>query len=418
MTGRSAPAIFVVSAAMMIATVCTSMVGDGPAEPPPPPARVASAVSLTGEAIALYAKGEFPGACERFARAAAEASPDRALSESAASCFEGWGWQALGDRRPDEALVLFRQGLRQAPRAPRLLRGLAIAAVHAGHPDEALAPLEAAVRMEDDPQGRLLLALLYDRRDDRARSLEHVRVALAQDPAPAAARRLLERLERERRTESGFDRSVTADFVVRAPRSLAAERRRRILRLLDEASAHVRGRLGYRPDGRLTVVLYDRDDFATVTERDGASGAFDGKIRLAIGPTDPVGPELGRVVRHEYAHAAIHALTRGRSPRWLHEGLAQVLEGAVVNPMLRVPGSPTLAGVEALVGDPEPGRSRTGYDLSLWIVGDLLDRGGMTAMRALLGRLGAGEPLGTALAREYGLSASELEMQWRHVLGG
>src|SRR4029077_3018407 len=104
----------------------------------------------------------------------------------------------------------------------------------------------------------------------------------------------------------------------------------------------------------------------------------------------PPPPEVGRLVVHEYAHAAIHDLARGRAPRWLHEGLAQLLEGATSDPILRDPYGLTLAGVETLDGEYDTPRARAGYDISLWIVRDLLDRGGgMESLRELLARLGA-----------------------------
>jgi hypothetical protein len=86
--------------------------------------------------------------------------------------------------------------------------------------------------------------------------------------------------------------------------------------------------------------------------------------------------------------------------------------------MLRVPGGLTLAGVEALAGEADPLRARTGYDVALWIVSDLLDRSGIEAVRELLERLGAGETIAEAMPRIYGLRATELELQWRRVLGG
>jgi hypothetical protein len=148
------------------------------------------------------------------------------------------------------------------------------------------------------------------------------------------------------------------------------------------------------------------------------TGLFDGKIRLPVAGAPPPRRELERILVHEYAHAVIHDLARGRAPRWLHEGLAQALEGATPDPMLRVPGRPTLAGLEALLGDPDPARARTGYDIALWVVHDLLDRGGAPAMRDLMARLGRGETIALAVPAVYGLSLAELEHQWRRVLGG
>jgi len=125
-----------------------------------------------------------------------------------------------------------------------------------------------------------------------------------------------------------------------------------------------------------------------------------------------------RILVHEYAHATVHDLTRGRAPRWLHEGLAQALEGTTPDPLLRVPGRPTLAGLEELIADPDAARARTGYDVALWVVHDLLDRGGMPAMRELMLRLGRGETIAAAVPAVYGLPLAQLEDQWRRVLGG
>ena len=106
-------------------------------------------------------------------------------------------------------MLLFRQGLRQNPDASTLLRGLGLAAVHAGYADEALAPLEAAAREDTDAEVHVLLAHLYDRRDDSGRALEHLRLVLAQQPEHAAARRLLAKIEREARAEAGLAREIT-----------------------------------------------------------------------------------------------------------------------------------------------------------------------------------------------------------------
>jgi hypothetical protein len=169
----------------------------------------------------------------------------------------------------------------------------------------------------------------------------------------------------------------------------------------------------------VTVVLYEDVQFRRVTRVHGwVTGVFDGKIRLPIEPTAPPPDVLERLVMHEYAHAAVHELSRGRAPRWLHEGLAQLLEGATADPMLRVPGGLTLVGLEALITDPDPVRARVGYDVALWVVQDLVDRGGLARLRRVLERLGAGDTLAASMTRVYGVRLSELESQWRNLLGG
>ncbi len=383
------------------------------------PARARDSRALTEEAIRLYAAGQFPRACEKFGRAAADDPESATRRQDVVRCFEGWGWHALREGRPEEAALLFRQGLTETPDDPALLKGLGLAAVHAGRPDDALAPLERAVRAEYDPEVRLLLAHLHDRRDEPTPAIVNLRAVLEREPAHAEARRLLEKVERERRAESGFRRDITPRFVVKYPESHDPEARRAIIAQLEAAAERVGLMLSYVPQQRTTVVLYEHPEFRSVTRAHAwTSGLFDGKIRLLVGPVRPPAREIARVVVHEYAHAAIHELSRGRAPRWLHEGLAQVLEGATPDPMLQVPGGLTLAGVEALAGESDALRARTGYDIALWIVSDLLDRGGIEAVRELLERLGAGETIAQAIPRVYGLRTTELELQWRRVLGG
>ncbi len=377
------------------------------------------AAALRQEALELYASGQYARACERFSAAGSEVAATPGWRQDVGRCFDSWGRAALRAGRSGEAMLLFRQGLAALPDDPGLLTGLGLAAIHDGRRAEALPALEQAVALEDDPDVRLLLVRLYDSQDEADRALVHLRALLARQPEHETARGLLRKLERERRAEAAFARRATDHFVVRHEASADEAAVGEVVEALEAAWGRMAEALGYRPSERLAVILYASARFRDVTGvHDWVTGLYDGKIRLPLGPGLPRGEALERVVLHEYAHAAIHEVSRGRAPRWLQEGLAQYLEGARADGLLPLPGTLTLTGLEALVGDTDPLRARAGYDISLWATEDLLARGGLPAMRALLGRLAAGERLPAALIRVYGLRLSELEAQWRHLLGG
>jgi len=75
------------------------------------------------------------------------------------------------------------------------------------------------VRAEYDPEVRLLLAHLHDRRDDPTPAIVNLKAVLEREPAHAEARRLLEKVERRTGAEVGFRRDITPRFVVKYPES-------------------------------------------------------------------------------------------------------------------------------------------------------------------------------------------------------
>jgi hypothetical protein len=69
----------------------------------------------------------------------------------------------------------------------------------------------------------------------------------------------------------------------------------------------------------------------------------------------------------------------------------------------------TLAGIERLSRTADPVALVAGYGLTHVAVEFLLDRGGMGAMRDLLGRIGAGVSVPQALREVYGFGPEEVE---------
>ncbi|RMF76409.1 MAG: hypothetical protein D6738_01455 [Acidobacteria bacterium] len=163
-----------------------------------------------------------------------------------------------------------------------------------------------------------------NRLDDALADLERAARALPQD------RRLAERLarvRRERAAEGRFERADSSNFELRYEGARDERLGAALLDLLEDELADLGSELDAWPGRPITVILYTQREFRETT-RTGpeVAGLFDGKIRLPIGGLSGITPGVRRVVRHELVHALLHRRSVGRAPRWLHEGLAQLLE--------------------------------------------------------------------------------------------
>jgi hypothetical protein len=88
--------------------------------------------------------------------------------------------------------------------------------------------------------------------------------------------------------------------------------------------------LGSIPKITTTVRLMDAELFYEKTGAPTWTNAmyYRGEVMIPISSQSPMDyEELTRAVKHEYTHAILHALSNGRCPGWLDEGIAQWAEG-------------------------------------------------------------------------------------------
>jgi tetratricopeptide (TPR) repeat protein len=196
--------------------------------------------------------------------------------------------------------------------------------------------LDAAMRHPDDAQVEALLGELAYRADRLRRAAAHYRRAAELTPQEAAFAERLTKIERELKTESGYDRADSGHFTLRFDGEQDEQLADLLLDPLEDAWDELGSELDVLPRQPITVVLYTREAFHDTTRaHPRVAGLYDGKIRLPAGGLRRVTPSLERVVRHELVHALLHVKGRGRVPRWLHEGLAQRLEPRPVDPALQ-----------------------------------------------------------------------------------
>lgn len=151
----------------------------------------------------------------------------------------------------------------------------------------------------------------------------------AQRLAPnQAVARLLSKLKQEKNAESGFREGESSHFVLRYHGGASHQLAREMINTLEEQFRSLSAELHYTPPEPITVILYTQEAFRDVTRAPSWSGAVnDGRIRVPVQGVEAVSPELERILKHELTHSFVFQKTAGRCPTWLHEGIAQWMEG-------------------------------------------------------------------------------------------
>ena len=180
------------------------------------------------------------------------------------------------------------------------------------------------------------------------------------------------------------------------------------------------------PPFKTSIRLMDEETFFTSTGAPKWTNALflRGQIMIPISLSEPIDLEnIRRSVRHEYTHAVLSALSGGRIPGWIDEGMAQWMEGgdhAALNKALRQWLS---------TNDPIPFRFLQGgftrlpnhmvapaYAQSLVTVQAMLRTYGTERLTAYLNALRSGHEVDDSFRIAFGISSSQLESRLHQAL--
>jgi len=239
------------------------------------------------------------------------------------------GWDYLQKNNSDDAKDAFHEALQVSPGSQCAFRGLGFSYFAKDDLDRALEWLNQYFDAGgEQADAYALLSEIYYRQNDLKKALEFLRMAVALDPKPAAWQERLSKLERELNVEKNFLAGDTRHFVVKYEGYDQAEVGSWVMTLLEAAYLRVGGELHYYPQNPITAILYTDQQFQDVTHLPAWAGAaYDGKIRIPAKGLRQGDEAVARIITHEYTHAVLHLWSRGHAPTWLHEGLAQAMEG-------------------------------------------------------------------------------------------
>ena len=299
----------------------------------------------------------------------------------------------------------------------------AVAAYNERNLDAALRYAKDAVAEQPEHvEAQVLLGQLYYLRQDLKKAQECWEKALQLAPGRKDVREMLDKLQREAGIEKNLARSDTHPFVVRFADGQVPVEISSLREILRDAYRKIGQQLSCFPDHAIPVLLYPDADFQKVKSLSHqVGGLYDGKIRLPLKPGSLSGSQLRAILWHEYTHAVVHDLSKGRCPIWLNEGLAVSQESRVntVDVSLvrkameenRLPAWSFLWAQEQY--DLDQPTLLLHYQTSFLLVQYLVKRWSWREMTRLLEKLGQGYPIEDALRAQYRTDPATLEKEWR-----
>jgi tetratricopeptide (TPR) repeat protein len=330
----------------------------------------------------------------------------------------GAAWDALRDGNYEAAAQAFESALRTRPSDPLLHFGVGVAYYKLDRADDARASLGRALKLEPrlTAAAALLGTLVYASGDlDGAIAIYERALKAGRDDA-GEMRRQLERWRAEAQLHAGFQQGGDGRFSLLFEGPEERVLAEHVHRVLEAAYWRIGNRLNAFPGETIPVMLYTQEQFRDITRSPSwAAGAYDGRIRIAVGDALRSPAALDRVVVHELAHAMVHYLVPSGVPTWLHEGLAVYFEGSDqrwIDETLG--GSPALVPLSALQGGftgLNSGDAGVAYAESAAAARVLIDRLGPN-LSVFLQSLGSVQSMDAAMAT-FGFTTSDVDVAIR-----
>lgn len=266
---------------------------------------------------------------------------------------------------------------------------------------------EVRSSLPDDARALALLGEIDYRKGNIDSAIESWSAAVRIAP-DAALEEKLRKARKEGQVEEGFSRADAVHFSLKYDGASASSAlSREILDHLESTYDALTAKFNAFPRSVIVVTLYAREEFHDVTESPAwVGGLFDGQIRVPIGGLSHLTRIARDVFTHELAHCIVFHKTRGNSPKWLQEGIAQWVEGKTARGQRRALASSfsgaTAAEVSQEFSYPQALSTLEKF-LATWSFSHLLD---------LLDALGRGRGFDAAFVSTTGQDFGSFLDQW------
>ena len=264
---------------------------------------------------------------------------------------------------------------------------------------------------------------IYYQNQQLTAAIRCYRYALQFEPDFTFLKEKIETLTKERKVEDKLTQLNHRIFDIRYDHKDKKLDVRDLLNLLEDAYNNVGMILNYYPNHKIVVLLYPKDQFQKIRDTPHwVGGLYDGKIRLPYSESLFDEEQLGPLIRHEYTHALVHDLTRGKCSIWLNEGLAKFMEHVDDRKKYRTDElkkafkKEKLISLKKLEQDfikiKDPRQAALAYQESLSIVQYIYDYYGFWKVKRMLQAYGKGLTTARAIRNEFNVPVAEFQKWW------
>jgi tetratricopeptide (TPR) repeat protein len=378
---------------------------------------------INRKGLAAFNQSNYQAALVFFQEALKQRPQDTILKKNIAQTYAQLGWGDIRSSRYSEAILKFDNALEGVPSEAAHHIGKALALHRMEREFEALEIVDIGLQLnpEDAVLYRIGGEIYYDH-NKYEKAIHAWENAMRINPRDQALSTSLEKLRREHRLFSGFQREGTSHFTLlfegREDRSWI----RPVLQSLEDAYQEIGQTISYYPQKTVFTVLYTEQQFRDVTKSPAWTKAlFDGKIHLPIGGRLQDLKLLKKLIYHEYTHALVHQLSKGKVPTWLNEGLAMFFEDEERMAGARQAGRPGRAShsmipLEKLHGSFmafDAKTADTAYAVSEIATAYLIQKHGFFRIKQLLERLSSGLPFPSAFDETFLISYTDFQTEFR-----
>ena len=383
-------------------------------------------VNIDRQTSEMIQSGDWASAMDGLLSALEEENADPAIEKYVVHGYKAMGISALSERRIDEAMENFRQGLFFNQQDSDLHLGLGLGHMMRSDYREAEEAFKRALSLEPaNFIANLKLGVIYSLSNDLAASAEMFKEALKINPDDAHIKKRLEKIELQLTMSGDLDVEADRYFSVVFDGESIPELNFKVMDILKDAYVDIGQALFAYPKRQIAVTLLTRSAFEDVTELPAwVSGLYEGQIKVPVAGYDPV--VLRQVLYHEYVHAVIYDMMSNRCPWWINEGLAQSLSGdsqgnrikkEFARMILTRYGVPSLEMLPGKIAG-DPNLARSSYSLALSAVDFFIDEFSMFNLLEVLRALADGKDTDAALRFSTGFGLEEFETLWRESAVG